>query len=208
MPCATFRVSAPPSVASLVLYTSGLGRTLLSETPTDGGSRCPDAKGLRDRITLAKDNSGASIDRFVAIQADSNPLSTPGASMQGTVIALAGTKKVGESALKVERSPREESWTAITWVLSVLIPAGITFLIARAALKLDARWKEDSEFREFRLKIMSRIIEFLEKVHAVIRSPQQHPGQTIFWSHWNVTYSRRCRERSRIGFMTPATRMI
>ena len=45
--CATFRVEAVPSVSTLDLYTSGLGRTLLVGSSSDPGSACPAGGSLR-----------------------------------------------------------------------------------------------------------------------------------------------------------------
>jgi hypothetical protein len=176
-PCSTFRISAAASIASLDLYTSGLGHSLLTETASKD---CKGTKNWRDRITLTRDSPVAPIDRLIAIKVDSAPISTPGASMQGGVIALEGAKKVAEFTLKVERSPRDESWTAITWVLSVLIPSIITFLIGQGVIKLGAQQKEKADFREYRLTNMTAINEFLTKVDRVIRSPQERPGQTVY----------------------------
>jgi hypothetical protein len=87
---------------------------------------------------------------------------------------------VAEFALKVERSPHGDFFTAIQWFFGVLIPAAMTFAVGHGALKLNARLKEDDEFRAFRLQKMPAIIELFKRVDAVIRATQEHPGTTVF----------------------------
>src|SRR5262249_2510553 len=138
-------------------------------------------KLLRDRITLAKTNSPA-IDAFVALKVDSGSLSTPGASMQGAVIAVAGTKKLGEFALKVQRPPRGELWTAITWVATILIPAAIAFWGTQLATTLAARRKENDEFRAYRFDQIQQINDFIENdIHPIMGVRDvQNPGRLVF----------------------------
>jgi hypothetical protein len=173
-------VSAIPSLATFDLYANGLGHALLAETAGDRGTQCPDSSQLHDRITLKRHDSATAIDRFVILRVDPDPLSTPGTSIQGTVVALFGTTKIGGFALKVERSPSGELATAITWVLSVFIPALITFLIGQAVVKVGVWQKEKTDFRDYRITNMTKIIEFITRVDTVIRSPQEHPGQSIY----------------------------
>jgi hypothetical protein len=179
-PCATFRVSGIPSLATIDLYASGLGHAVLAEIAGDQGTQCPDSSQLHDRITLKRPDSATAIDRFVTLRVDSGPLSTPGTSIQGTVVALFGTTKVGGFALRVERPPSGELATAITWVLSIFIPALITFLIGQAVVTLGVWQKEKTDFRDYRITNMTKIIEFFTSVDTVIRSPQDHPGQSIY----------------------------
>jgi hypothetical protein len=182
-PCSTFRVTAAPSVAALELYTNGLGRSLLAETDTDQGTKCP--ASMKDRITLTRDKSGAEINRFVSIKVDPKSLTTPGTSMQGVVAALTGTKKGSEFALKVERSPRDEAWTALIWVLTILIPAAVTAAVTyggtRLATAITARRKQVDDFRTYRLDKMNEIIDFIENdLRPIIGdSGVQHPGRLI-----------------------------
>ena len=178
LPCSTFRVSAAPSITTIVLYTNGLGRTLRAPATSEKGADCRDVSAFRDRVDLPKDKPDVGIDKFVSIKIDPDLLSTPGASVQGNVVAIAGTRKLGEFALKVERLP-QDLWTALTWVLSVLVPAIITLGVARGAIWLDARRKAAADFREFRLANMAEVIAFLKAVDVAIRSGLEHPGQTV-----------------------------
>ena len=178
--CTTFRISAISTLESLDLYTSGLGRALITTAPYDKGTECPATKDLSDRVTLTKPNSTTAIDRFVSIQIPTDQLSTPGATMQGNIVALARGKKVADFALKVERPAREELWTAITWVVTILIPAGITFLIGQFVVWLTALQTEQTGFSEYRRSSATIILEFLKKIDVVIRSAQEHPGETVF----------------------------
>jgi hypothetical protein len=181
-PCATFRVSAAASIEALDLYTSGLGRSLLGEARNDQGAICLDPKQLHDRIVISKEKPSAVIDRFITIRLDSSSLSTPGASMQGAVIAMVGTKRLGEFALKVERPARDELWTAATWTATILIPALIAFWGNQLATSLAARRKEDDDFRAYRFEHVQQIIDFMENdVRPIIGSENvEHPGRLIF----------------------------
>ena len=164
--CATFHVSAAPSIASLLLYSTGLAHSMLTEVTRND---CQGADNWRDRITLARTDPMAAIDRTIAIKIDSDSLLMPGASMAGSVIALADAKKVAEFTLKVERSPRAEIWTAITWVLTILIPAIIAFIATVAATKLNARLKENDDFRSYRYGQLQQITDFIENdLHPII----------------------------------------
>jgi hypothetical protein len=179
-PCALFRVSAAPSISSVDLYTSGLGWSLFAETATAPDKGCPNAGTWRDRIKLTKISATDSIDRFVAIKIDPKMLPTPGTSLEGTVDALVNDEKVAEFSLKVEHPPHEAGWTAITWVLTILIPALITFLVGQVGVKLANRQKLNADFRDYRLSNMDNVRGFLTEADTVIRSEQEHPGQLVY----------------------------
>jgi hypothetical protein len=179
-PCAVFRVTAIASIETIELYTNGLGRTLLAETSADKGNKCP--ANLTEHLTLKKEKPGESISRYAAIKVDTSALSTPSATMQGNVVALVGGKKVGEFALKAERPPRDEAWTAATWMLTIVIPAVVTFGATRFATLFTARQKEIDDFRTYRLNNMQQITDFIDNdIRPIIGAPDvQHPGRLIF----------------------------
>ena len=176
--CATFQVFALPSVMEVQLYAAGLGRTLLGEATKE--NECPSERSLQPRISLNKRNlADPPIGRLVALQVDASSLSTAGASMQGSIVALAGNKKVAEAPLKVERSPRSEPFTAITWVFSILIPGVITYWFAQHSTKKAERRGAQAVFRAFRLENMATIQEYLDIVANVLRAEQDHPGEQV-----------------------------
>jgi hypothetical protein len=178
MPCATFQVFALPSVAEVQLYATGLGRTLLAEASREG--ECPPANSLQPRISLSKRNpTDPAIARLIALQVDTNPLSTAGAAMQGSIVALAANKKIAEAPLKVERSPRSELFTAITWVFSILIPGLLTYWFTQRSAKNTARRSAQDEFRTFRLGNMRKIREYLDVVRTILGVEQDHPGEQV-----------------------------
>ena len=179
--CATFRVSALTSVASLDLYVGGLGQATLAEVPAEHSEGCPVPTALRDRLTLSK--TATAIDHLVAIKIPVEALSGPGSTMQGNVVALADGKKAGEFSVRVKRPPRAEVWTAITWVATILVPAAVTFLIGQVGAWLIARQKEEDDFLDYRRTSTVQIQNFLGRVHALIRThkeaAQDHPGWTV-----------------------------
>jgi hypothetical protein len=174
-PCATFRVEADASVNAVDLFTTGLGHTELAVID-DGAAPCAGHGMLRIKITKAANP----IARDIAVKVDSNSLSTPGTSMQGTVVAATGTKKLAEFALKVEHPPREEIWTAGLWTLGVIIPAALTFGFGQLVVWLTSRQKQKSDFRDYRLANMTKLHEFFANVDTVIRASQQRPGETVY----------------------------
>jgi hypothetical protein len=113
---------------------------------------------------------------------DTDALASPGASMQGQMIALTGTKRVADFSLKIELSPPPTRWTAMTWVLSVFIPALIAFLATQLATTLGARRKENDEFRAYRFGQMQQISEFIENdLHPIIGDTKiGNRGRLIF----------------------------
>jgi hypothetical protein len=177
--CATFRVSAAPSINSVLLYSTGLARSLLTEA---AGGDCMAARNWRDRIALTKADPSTVIDRIIAVRIDSDPLLSPAASMEGHVIALVDDKIASEFTLKVERSPRAEAWTALTWVLTILVPAVVAFVATQATTKLNARWKENDEFRGYRFGQLQQLSDLIENdLHPIIEDSKiENRGKLIF----------------------------
>ena len=96
-------------------------------------------------------------------------------------MALVGTKKMAEFALKVERSPRAEVWTAITWILTIIIPAVIAFVAAQTTTKLSARSKQNDEFRGYRFSQLQEITDFIENVRPIIGGQEfENKGKLIY----------------------------
>jgi hypothetical protein len=176
-PCATFRVMAAPSESTITLHTSGLGHALLAEVSGERCPTCPDA-GHCESISLNK-GSEARIERLVAIRPDISPLTTPGSSMKGVVVARAGDE-AAQFELQVERPPLGEHWTAAAWTLGVILPAAITFAFGQVVVRLAAHQKARSDFRDYRMANTKSVIAFLEAVDVVIRSGGERPGETIY----------------------------
>lgn len=163
-PCARFRVITLRPQARVEVATSGLGGTVLAAVPPiaaddpclprkiigAGESRKTPASPWSDHIVLeAAGGSPAIIDRWVAARIDVSSLTADGTTMDGRIMALAPGERPVDTPLKVDRLPGSPFFTAATWFLGIIIPAGATAILGYLGTRAVSAATARAGFRSY-----------------------------------------------------------
>jgi hypothetical protein len=138
-PCMVLHLRATGTIPTVHVMTTGLGRAMLA-IASDPTHACDRHLSLdwREQIQLNYYGATGVQDWALAVLPDPTALEADGITMDGQIIALAPGAGTVAVPLKVERLPLSAIMSAVLWTLGVVLPAGLTYVLARTA----DRWNE------------------------------------------------------------------
>jgi hypothetical protein len=141
-PCTVVHLRLADTVTTATVLTTGLGRALLAVVPHPA-TGCDPRFTLDWREQLQLNNYGSKKvrDWTLAVLPDATPLEADGTAMEGQIIAFAPGAGTVAVPVKVERLPLSPIMSALLWTIGIVLPAGLSYVLARAADSWNERRK-------------------------------------------------------------------
>jgi hypothetical protein len=138
--CATFTVSARKDMVPEVVVTStGLGRAMLFDPAKPG-----------NRLATWKLNNVTPAGSTLCLCISSDLVPNTGDSIDGKILVLASDRKPVEVPIKLDRPSSDPPSSALLWFLALIVPALLTYWIARLTAYRTERNKQVGRFVKYR----------------------------------------------------------
>jgi hypothetical protein len=176
--CAVFDIRFRNPLVVAEISTFGLGRTLLAAWRIRGSAvdplpmssssiSCDVTTAWQPRLRLQMLEPGDRIDWRVAMKLDTGSLSADGTAIEGQILVSTDGKSAVTIPIKIERLPMSPLLTALAWFVGIVVPAGLTFWLARFSEARIDRKKREAERTEIERKQQEEFLAWRQLATSV-----------------------------------------